>query len=60
MRNKGRAILLVSADLDEVLALSDRVAIMYEGRFMAVAEPEELDRERIGMLMGGVEVGEKA
>ncbi|HAF71117.1 TPA: ABC transporter ATP-binding protein, partial [Candidatus Acetothermia bacterium] len=55
MRNKGRAILLVSADLDEVLALSDRVAIMYEGRFMAVARPEELDRERIGMLMGGVE-----
>ncbi|KUK26468.1 MAG: Ribose ABC transport system ATP-binding RbsA-like protein [Acetothermia bacterium 64_32] len=57
MRNKGRAILLVSADLDEVLALSDRVAIMYEGRFMAVARPEELDRERIGMLMGGVEGG---
>jgi len=56
MRNKGRAILLVSADLDEVLALSDRVAIMYEGKFMAVAVPEELDRETIGMLMGGVAV----
>ncbi len=54
MRDRGRAILLVSADLDEVLALSDRVAIMYEGRFMAVARPEELSRERIGMLMGGV------
>ncbi|MCR4392327.1 MAG: ABC transporter ATP-binding protein [Candidatus Acetothermia bacterium] len=56
MRDRGRAILLVSADLDEVLALSDRVAIMYEGRFMTVARPEELDRERIGMLMGGVGV----
>ncbi len=56
MRDRGRAILLVSADLDEVLALSDRVAIMYEGRFMAVARPEELDREKIGMLMGGVGV----
>jgi simple sugar transport system ATP-binding protein len=54
MRGKGRAILLVSADLDEVLALSDRVAIMYEGRFMAVCAPSELTRERIGMLMGGV------
>lgn len=54
MREKGRAILLVSADLDEVLALSDRVAIMYEGRFMTVAAPSELDREQIGLLMGGV------
>jgi ABC-type uncharacterized transport system ATPase subunit len=54
MRDKNRAILLVSADLDEVLALSDRVAIMYEGRFMAVCTPGELTRERVGMLMGGV------
>jgi len=58
MRNNGRAILLVSADLDEVLALSDRVAIMYEGRFMTVALPAELDRETIGLLMGGVTVKE--
>lgn len=54
MRGKGRAILLVSADLDEVLALSDRVAIMYEGKFMVVCDPSGLTRERIGMLMGGV------
>ena len=60
MRNKGRAILLVSADLDEVLALSDRVAIMYEGRFMTIASPKDLDREAIGMLMGGVPVKEGA
>ncbi|HOD73115.1 MAG: ABC transporter ATP-binding protein [Candidatus Bipolaricaulis sp.] len=60
MRDRGRAILLVSADLDEVLALSDRVAVMYEGKFMAVARPEELDREKVGLLMGGVGVGGKA
>ncbi len=54
MRNNGRAILLVSADLDEVLALSDRMAIMYEGRFMTACRPGELNREQIGMLMGGV------
>jgi len=54
MRNNRRAILLVSADLDEVLALSDRVAIMYEGRFMTITSPAELDRETIGLLMGGV------
>lgn len=54
MRDKGRAILLVSADLDEVLARADRIAIMYEGRFMTVCYPDELTRERIGLLMGGV------
>ena len=54
MRDRGRAVLLVSADLDEVLARSDRVAIMYEGRFMTVCRPAELDREMVGMLMGGV------
>ncbi len=54
MREKGRAILLVSADLDEVLAHADRVAIMFEGRFMEVCSPADLTRERVGMLMGGV------
>ncbi len=58
MRNNDRAILLVSADLDEVLALSDRIAIMYEGRFMTIASPADLDRETIGLLMGGVTVKE--
>jgi len=53
MRDKGCAILLVSADLDEVLAHADRVGIMYEGRFMDVCTPDELDRKRVGMLMGG-------
>jgi len=55
MRDMGRAILLVSADLDEVLALADRIAIMYEGRFMTVCSPDDLNREQIGLLMGGVE-----
>lgn len=54
MRDAGRAILLVSADLDEVLALADRIAIMYEGRFMTLCRPDELDREQIGLMMGGV------
>jgi ABC-type uncharacterized transport system ATPase subunit len=54
MRDNGRAILLVSADLDEVLARADRIAIMFEGRFMKVCYPDELTREQIGLLMGGV------
>ncbi len=59
LREEGRAILLVSADLDEVLALSDRVAFMYEGTFTGVARPAELTSEAIGLLMGGVREGLK-
>ncbi|MCS7240071.1 MAG: ABC transporter ATP-binding protein [Candidatus Bipolaricaulota bacterium] len=59
LRDEGRAILLVSADLDEVLALSDRVAFMYEGTFTGVARPAELTPEEIGLLMGGVKAGTK-
>ena len=54
LRDEGMAILLVSADLDEVLELSDRVAVMYRGTFAGFLSREEFDRERIGLLMGGV------
>ncbi|WFO74840.1 ABC transporter ATP-binding protein [Desulfurococcaceae archaeon MEX13E-LK6-19] len=53
MRDEGKAVLLVSADLDEVLQLSDRMAVMYEGKFMGIARPEELTKEQIGLMMGG-------
>jgi general nucleoside transport system ATP-binding protein len=53
-RTRGAAILLISADLDEVLALSDRIAVMYEGRFMTILAPQEASPERIGMWMAGV------
>jgi simple sugar transport system ATP-binding protein len=55
LRNSGIGILLVSSDLDEVLDLSDRMAIMYEGKFMALKRTEEYTLEEIGLLMGGVE-----
>ncbi|MCS7217206.1 MAG: ABC transporter ATP-binding protein [Candidatus Bipolaricaulota bacterium] len=54
LRDEGLAILLVSADLDEIFELADRVAVMYRGAFTGVLPAEELDRERIGLLMGGV------
>ena len=54
LRNENKAVLLVSADLDEVTQLSDRMAIMYEGRFMGVVKPEEVTEEQIGLMMGGV------
>jgi len=54
LRDQGKAVLLVSADLEEIFQLSDRIAVIYEGKFMGIAKPEELDRERIGLMMGGV------
>jgi general nucleoside transport system ATP-binding protein len=50
----GAAVLLISADLDEVLALSDRIAVMYEGRFTAILPREQATPDRIGLLMAGV------
>jgi simple sugar transport system ATP-binding protein len=54
LRDAGKAVLLVSADLDEVLELSDRIAVMYGGRFVGVGPPEEFPREVVGLLMGGM------
>ena len=56
-RARGSAILLISADLDEILTLSDRIAVMYEGRLMAVIPVEQATAEQIGLLMGGVGAG---
>ncbi|WP_275581064.1 ABC transporter ATP-binding protein [Natronosporangium hydrolyticum] len=52
-RDIGTAVLLVSSELDEVLALADRIAVMYQGRIIATVSPE-LPREQIGLLMAGV------
>jgi len=54
MRDQGKAILLVSADLDEVMQLGDTIAVIYEGAFMKIAPAKELDRTAIGLMMGGV------
>src|SRR5690606_15590631 len=53
-RDRGAAILLISADLDEVFALSDRLAVIYEGRFTAVMSSVNATRERVGLLMAGL------
>ena len=50
-RDAGTAILLVSAELDEVLELADRVAVMYRGRIVAVRDGRTADRNEIGLLM---------
>jgi len=53
-RDSGKAVLLISADLDEVLQLSDTVGVMYEGRLIEVGPAEQMSRQRVGLLMGGV------
>ncbi len=58
LREEGVAILLVSADLDEVFQLADRVGVMYEGRFTGIAPIASLSRELIGLLMGGIPLEE--
>jgi ABC-type uncharacterized transport system ATPase subunit len=52
-RQAGTAILLISEDLDELLALSDRLAVIYEGRIIGVLDNEALDPDTIGLLMAG-------
>jgi general nucleoside transport system ATP-binding protein len=52
-RGAGAAILLISEDLDEVLALSDRIAVMYEGRIVGIEAAGTADIGRIGLLMTG-------
>ncbi len=57
-RDAGTAILLISEDLDEVRALSDRIAVMYEGRITGVVERDQATVEQIGLMMAGISMGE--
>ena len=54
-RARGGATLLISIELDEVLSLSDRIAVMFGGRFLRVLEAAEADPELLGLLMAGTE-----
>jgi general nucleoside transport system ATP-binding protein len=54
-RERGAAVLLVSEDLDELLALADRLIVMYEGRIVGRLAAAEADPERLGLLMAGLE-----
>ena len=58
-RKRGAAIMLISEDLDEILALSDRVAVIYEGRIMDILSRQDATRERLGLLMAGVHPDER-
>ena len=53
VRNRGGAVLLISEDLDELLALSDRITVMSEGRIVHQADARAADRNALGAFMGG-------
>jgi simple sugar transport system ATP-binding protein len=53
-RNKGAAVLLVSAELDEITSLSDRIAVMYKGRILDILDAKKATREQLGLLMAGI------
>jgi simple sugar transport system ATP-binding protein len=52
-RAEGAGVLLVSEDLEEILAISDRIAVLYEGRIVGIVQAAAADRERIGLMMAG-------
>ncbi len=52
-RDGGKAVLLISADLEEILSISDRIAVMYEGEIVGVLDPQEATEERLGLMMTG-------
>ncbi|URZ01722.1 ABC transporter ATP-binding protein [Clostridium felsineum] len=58
-RDKGKAVLLVSLELDEVLALSDRIAVMYDGSIVDILDRKDADEKKIGILMAGGNLDKK-
>ncbi len=54
LRDQGKAVLLVSVELDEIMSLSDRIAVMFDGRIMGERLPAETDERELGLLMAGI------
>jgi ABC-type uncharacterized transport system ATPase subunit len=54
-RDDGAAVMLVSPELDEIMSLADRIAVMFKGKFIAIMPAEEATREKLGLLMAGIQ-----
>ncbi|WP_461200485.1 ABC transporter ATP-binding protein [Anoxybacillus sp. TBDG-1] len=52
-RDRGKAVLLVSFELDEIMNVSDRIAVIYEGKIVAIVDPKETTEQELGLLMAG-------
>lgn len=62
-RDNGKAVLLISFELDEIINVSDRIAVIYEGEIVAIVDPKETTEQELGLLMAGSkrkEAGEQA
>ena len=55
LRDAGKAILLVSVELDEIMSLADRIAVMFDGRIMGERLPGDTTTGELGLLMAGVD-----
>jgi ABC-type uncharacterized transport system ATPase subunit len=53
-RNAGKGVMLISADLEEIMALSDRIAVLFGGKIVGILNREEATVQKIGLLMGGI------
>jgi simple sugar transport system ATP-binding protein len=53
-RDEGCAVLLVSPELDEVIELADRIAVMFRGKVIAIVDAENVTKETLGLLMAGI------
>ena len=56
LKRKGTAILLISEDLEEIFLLSDRIAVMLDGRIVGVLNATEATPEKVGKLMAGMRI----
>ncbi len=54
LRDQGKAILLVSVELDEIMSLSDRIAVMFDGQLMGFRDPETTNERELGLMMAGM------
>ncbi len=52
-RDNGKAVLLVSLELDEILSLSDRIAVMYDGKIIEILDRKDATEQKLGVLMAG-------
>ena len=55
-RDKGKAVLVVSFELDEILNLSDRIAVIHDGKIQGIVKPSETNKQELGVLMAGGEL----
>jgi simple sugar transport system ATP-binding protein len=54
LRERGKAILLVSVELEEIMSLSDRIAVLFDGQIMGERLPNETNEKELGLLMAGI------